>query len=70
MKRQPRLYSLYKRIRGTRRWTRISQVALKRHVAVRFWQDLLLSTGLGLTGTYEYRLKPVTEWKTAPKLTE
>ena len=61
--RRTRRYSLFVRVRGARRWTRVSQVSAPKRQAVTFWQTPLLAyaMGLGALGSrFEAQLRPIT----------
>lgn len=63
MKRNTRLYSLYKRSRtatGPAKWIRIRPAAYTKGQAVTVFQNQLLCNALGtLENAYEYRIRPI-----------
>lgn len=55
-----RLYSLFARERGTKRWVRVSLASMTLQAARRFYQDrMLFPYTHGMVGCKEYRIRPV-----------
>lgn len=55
-----RMYTLYERTRGTKRWTRVSDYSYPLNVAIRVYQSRLLDYMLN-GGMNERRLRPLTK---------
>lgn len=59
-----RLYSLFARERGTKRWMRVSLASMTLQAARRFYQDrMLFPYTHGMVGYKEYRIRPVLDSK-------
>jgi hypothetical protein len=55
-----RLYSLFRRAEGERRWVRVEGCgAYYQESAIRIFQDRLLRSALSGDTSYEFRLRPV-----------
>jgi len=55
-----RLYTLYQRQHGTRKWTRVHEtIAYPKDTAVRVFQNRLISSALGATPGISLELRPV-----------